>query len=113
MTTASATVTAPRSRPKPPARTPTVAITRALRAIGLVNQGPYRQFAVRGCYLKSQRLYTFAFAFMPHDDAVIVENASLIERLTAAEGWPFRVSVTTFFNSTLSEYRNHVTVENR
>jgi hypothetical protein len=71
-------------------KSPTVAITRVLKGLGLV-QGV--DFRVAGHYENGERLYTFAYTLDRRANRVIAENADMIESLTFGTDFPFTVSV--------------------
>ncbi|MEU0181455.1 hypothetical protein ABZ312_09725 [Streptomyces sp. NPDC006207] len=77
----------------PPARTPSVAIARVLRGLGLA-QGTGRDFKVVGEYRNGERNATTVLLLSRHGDEVAAQHADEIERLAAEAGWAFRVSVT-------------------
>ncbi|MEU2264984.1 hypothetical protein ABZ568_00720 [Streptomyces olindensis] len=77
----------------PPASTPTVAIARVLRRLGLT-QGKGGDFRVTGDYRNGERIGTYVLTLSRHADEVIAEHADDIERWAAEDGgWSFRVSV--------------------
>lgn len=73
------------------AKTPTVAVARVLRGLGL-KQG--EDFRVTGFYQSRQRTGTFVILFNRYADKLVSDRADDIERLTSEAGYPFRVSVT-------------------
>lgn len=77
-----------------PAKTPTVAIARVLRSLGLV-QG--RDFRVRGKYqghgADRERIGTHVAVLSQVADKVIADNADRIEQEAGQAGFSFRVSV--------------------
>jgi hypothetical protein len=75
------------------AKTPTTAITRALRSVGLT---PGKDFRVTGQRENGERKYTFAYVLTLDAGRVIAEHADEIERVSAAAGFPFTVSVRYF-----------------
>ncbi|MFI8932456.1 hypothetical protein ACIG3E_32930 [Streptomyces sp. NPDC053474] len=80
-----------------PARTPAVAIGRALRALGLA-QGQGRDFAVRGLYQRTargrERTATVVRTSTCRAERVIARNADAIEAAVLADGgWRLTVSV--------------------
>lgn len=76
------------------AKTPTVAIARVLRSLGL-EQG--KDFRVRGQYqgtgANRERTGTYVAVLTAHADQVVADNADRIEELSAASGYAFRVSI--------------------
>lgn len=74
------------------AKTPSVAIARALRAIGL-KQGRGKDFAVTGMYEKGERQYTYIVEYTADATRAIVAHADQIEALAAQEGFSFVVSI--------------------
>lgn len=72
------------------AKTPTVAVARVLRSLGL-KQG--EDFRVTGFYQNRERVGTFVVVFNKATDEVIAANADEIVRLTGEAGYGFRVSV--------------------
>ncbi|MEV5007309.1 hypothetical protein [Streptomyces sp. NPDC055692] len=76
----------------PAPSSPTVAIARVLRGLGLT-QGRGCDFRVTGDYRNGERIGTYVLSLTRHTDEVIAEHADEIERLTAETGWTFRVSV--------------------
>jgi len=78
----------------PPAKTPTVAVTRALRRMGLTNRGPRKDFGIIGHYNRAgERLYTLVVIYSAHAARVVADCADRIEELTSEAGFSFRVSV--------------------
>lgn len=75
-----------------PAKTPTVAVARALRSLGLT-QGRGKDFTVTGMYHRGERAYTYVVFYRPEADQVAADAAQDIETLTAESGFPFRVRV--------------------
>ncbi|WP_157247870.1 hypothetical protein [Nonomuraea typhae] len=79
-----------------PAKTPTIAIARALRSIGLVQgrdfkvEGVYRRCTAYGERIK-ERTGTQVSLFGTHAERVVWERAEEIERYTQAEGYTFGV----------------------
>jgi hypothetical protein len=71
-------------------KTPTVAVQRVLKTLGLV-QG--RDFRVTGHYVNGERRYTFAYTLTEKAARVVADNADMIEEMTALARCPFRVSV--------------------
>lgn len=78
----------------PTARTPSIAIARALRRLGLT-QGRGKDFRVEGRYNKSgERVATYVLTLNQHADETIAAHADDIERWAAEDGgWSFTVSV--------------------
>jgi hypothetical protein len=74
-----------------PAKTPTVAIARILRDMGL-KQGLHGDFAVRGYSERGERLGTMVVLYTRAANILIDERADEIERLSEESGWVFRVS---------------------
>ncbi|MFC8887546.1 hypothetical protein [Streptomyces cinereoruber] len=77
---------------RPPPKTPTVAIARVLRALGLT-QGRGCDFRIEGAYRNGERTGTYVLVLTRHADEVIAAHADDVERLTAEAGWAFRVSI--------------------
>ncbi|MFI9026340.1 hypothetical protein [Streptomyces sp. NPDC053560] len=75
-----------------PPSTPTVAIARILRDLGLV-QGRGCDFRVVGDYRNGERIGTYVLPLSRRADATIADRADDIERLAAEGPYPFRVSV--------------------
>ena len=75
-----------------PAKTPTTAIARTLRDLGLA-QGKSGDFVVRGHYEAGERRHTFVALLTRHADEVVAARADLIEERTDRTGFPFTVSV--------------------
>lgn len=73
-----------------PPRTPTVAIARILRGLGLVQGDDFR---VTGDYRNGERIGTFVLALSRHADETIAAHADEIERLANEGPFAFRVSV--------------------
>ncbi|MCX4550568.1 MULTISPECIES: hypothetical protein [unclassified Streptomyces] len=73
-----------------PPKTPTVAIARILRGLGLAQGGDFR---VTGDYRNGERIGTFVLTLSHHADETVVANADEIERLAGEGPFPFRVSV--------------------
>ncbi|MGA5497744.1 hypothetical protein ACPCSP_25610 [Streptomyces cinereoruber] len=76
----------------PPPKTPTVAIARVLRGLGLT-QGRGCDFRVEGDYRNGERIGTYVLVLTRHADETIAAHADDIERLTGESGWAFRVSI--------------------
>ncbi|WP_206308744.1 hypothetical protein [Streptomyces sp. A1136] len=76
--------------PSTPPRTPTVAIARILRGLGLVQGDDFR---VTGDYRNGERIGTFVLALSRHADETIAAHADEIERLADEGPFAFRVSV--------------------
>ncbi|MFE7214578.1 hypothetical protein ACFU93_32480 [Streptomyces sp. NPDC057611] len=76
----------------PAPSSPTVAIARVLRDLGLT-QGRGCDFRVTGDYRNGERIGTYVLSLTRHADEVIAEHADEIERLSDETGWAFRVSV--------------------
>lgn len=76
----------------PPPRTPSVAVARVLRDLGLT-QGPGKDFRVEGAYRGGERVGTWVSALTRHADETIAARADEIERRLAVGPFPFRVSV--------------------
>ncbi|WP_327123698.1 hypothetical protein [Streptomyces sp. NBC_01727] len=76
--------------PTAPPKTPTVAIARILRGLGLA-QG--HDFRVTGDYRTGERIGTFVLPLTRHADETIAANADEIERLADEGPYAFRVSV--------------------
>lgn len=73
-----------------PAKTPTVAIARALRSVGL-KQGD--DFRVKGEYAAGMRVGTVAVIRSAKANQTVADNADLIEQRTADEGFHVNVSI--------------------
>jgi len=87
------------ARKPAPAKTPTVAVARALRALGLQQRGGAgrRDFSVTGQYNSAgERLYTLVILYSREANNTVARHADAIEAATDAEGFPFRVSVYNF-----------------
>jgi DNA-binding PadR family transcriptional regulator len=76
----------------PPPKTPTVAIARVLRDLGLT-QGPGNDFRMEGAYRNGERIGTYVLVLGRHAEEVIAEHADAIEAQAGAAGYAFRVSV--------------------
>ncbi|BBA98324.1 hypothetical protein RVR_4463 [Actinacidiphila reveromycinica] len=75
------------------ARTPTIALARALRRAGLA-QGRGKDFRVEGQYRDGERVATYALLLTQHADETVAAHADDIERWTSEDGgWSFTVSV--------------------
>lgn len=85
-------------RKLPPAKSSTVAITRALKSVGLK---PGVDFRVTGHNDAGVRLYTFAYSLTLEAGRAMADNADAIETAAAAEGFPFKVSVRYYEGSVL------------
>jgi hypothetical protein len=72
--------------------TPTVAIARELRRLGL-KQGAAGDFTVAGHYERGERRFTYVNVFSKEAERLLVEHADEIEERTANGPFPFRVSV--------------------
>ncbi|WP_086859784.1 hypothetical protein [Streptomyces milbemycinicus] len=76
-----------------PASSPTVAIARVLRRLGLV-QGRRGDFRVTGFYRNGERDHTYVVLYSRHAEEVCAAHADEIEQTVEADGgWCFRVSV--------------------
>ncbi len=75
-----------------PAKTPTIAVSRALVRAGL-EQGKGKDFQVKGRYRNGERQFTYVSVHTERAEAVIADRADDIERWTDEAGFPFRVSV--------------------
>ncbi|MEW2631638.1 hypothetical protein AB0903_08255 [Streptomyces sp. NPDC048389] len=75
--------------------TPTVAIARELRRLGLA-QGAGKDFRVAGHYVNGERHHTYVLLLTRHANEVVAANADLIEERTGEGPFPFRVSVRYF-----------------
>jgi hypothetical protein len=75
-----------------PAKTPTTAVARALRDLGL-NQGKGKDFRVVGHYQRGERRSTYVIVLNAAAEQTIADNADLIEHRTEMQGYPFTVSV--------------------
>ncbi|KPI33310.1 hypothetical protein OV450_1398 [Actinobacteria bacterium OV450] len=78
-----------------PPRTPTVAIARILRGLGLT-QGRGCDFRVEGEYRNGERTGTYVLVLARHADETIAAHADEIEHLADEAGFAFRVSVRYF-----------------
>ncbi|MEH0579062.1 MULTISPECIES: hypothetical protein [Streptomyces] len=77
----------------PTAPSPTVAIARVLRRLGLV-QGRGGDFRVTGEYRNGERICTYVVTLTRHADETIAQHADDVERWASEDGgWSFRVSV--------------------
>jgi hypothetical protein len=76
----------------PPAKTPTTAVARALRDLGL-KQGKGKDFRVAGHYQRGERRSTYVVVLNTAAEQTIADNADLIEHRTEIQGYPFTVSV--------------------
>ncbi|MFJ3249110.1 DUF3560 domain-containing protein [Streptomyces sp. NPDC086782] len=75
------------------ATTPSIAIARALRRLGLT-QGKGKDFRVEGQYRNGERISTYVLTLTQHADETIAAHADDIERWTSEDGgWAFTVSV--------------------
>ncbi|WP_228980183.1 DUF3560 domain-containing protein [Streptomyces sp. DH12] len=75
------------------ARTPSVAIARALRRLGLT-QGRGKDFRVEGEYRDGERVATYVLTLTQHADETVAAHADDIERWASEDGgWSFKVSV--------------------
>ena len=72
--------------------TPTVAIARELRRLGL-KQGTSGDFTVTGHYRNAERLFTYVTVLSKAAERLLAEHADAIERRTATGPFPFMVSV--------------------
>lgn len=75
-----------------PAKTPSIALSRALKRAGL-EAGKGNDFQVKGRYRNGERLFTFIRTRSDRAAAVIAERADDIERWTDQDGYPFKVSI--------------------
>jgi hypothetical protein len=78
----------------PPAKTPSIAIARALRRLGLT-QGKGKDFRVEGEYNKAgERVRTYALLLTGHADETVAARADDIERWVSEDGnWAVTVNV--------------------
>ncbi|PWI16005.1 hypothetical protein DI272_18915 [Streptomyces sp. Act143] len=78
----------------PPAKSPSIALARALRRLGLT-QGQGKDFRVDGDYNKAgERVRTYALLLTAHADETAAAHADDIERWTEEDGgWSFTVCV--------------------
>ncbi|MFG3287299.1 hypothetical protein ACGF3G_00555 [Streptomyces sp. NPDC048179] len=76
-----------------PAKTPTVAIARILRGLGLTQGRGGKDFSVTGFYVNGERRHTYVVAYSRHAEEVIAAHADEIEAAANAAGWCFYVSV--------------------
>ncbi|MGW6391176.1 DUF3560 domain-containing protein [Streptomyces sp. NPDC055103] len=75
------------------ARTPSIAIARALRRVGLT-QGCGKDFRVEGEYRNGERIATYVLTLTRHADETVAAHADDIERWASEDGgWSFKVSV--------------------
>ncbi|WP_381792929.1 DUF3560 domain-containing protein [Streptomyces niveus] len=75
------------------ARTPSIAIARALRRAGLA-QGRGKDFRVEGEYRNGERVATYVLTLTQHADETVAARADDIERWASEDGgWSFKVSV--------------------
>lgn len=75
------------------ARTPSIAIARALRRLGLT-QGRGKDFRVEGEYRDGERIATYVLTLTKHADETVAAHADDIERWASEDGgWSFKVSV--------------------
>lgn len=82
------------ARKPAPAKTPTVALVRVLKSLGMTNRGIDRNFRIFGHYnSEGERLHTLAVIFDADAERLAAEHADDIERLTRESGFPFRVAV--------------------
>uniref|UniRef100_UPI00117CBA2A hypothetical protein n=1 Tax=Streptomyces griseus TaxID=1911 RepID=UPI00117CBA2A len=73
-----------------PPRTPTVAIARVLRSLGLTQGSDFR---VTGDYSNGERTGTYVLVLSGKARDLIAAQADEIERLSAETPYPFRVSL--------------------
>lgn len=83
----------PTVAPTAPPRTPTVALARELRRLGL---GQGTDFRVAGHYVRGERRFTYADLLNAHARQVVADNADAMEAALAAGPFPFTVSVRYF-----------------
>ncbi|MYR55029.1 DUF3560 domain-containing protein [Streptomyces sp. SID625] len=78
----------------PPAKTPSIALGRALRRLGLT-QGKGKDFRIDGDYNDAgERIRTYALLLTAHADETVAARADDIERWTGDDGgWSFTVCV--------------------
>jgi hypothetical protein len=76
-----------------PAKTPTVAIARILRGLGLTQGRGGKDFRVGGEYRNGERQYTYVVAYSRRAEEVIAAHADEIEARADEAGFSFRVSV--------------------
>jgi hypothetical protein len=76
----------------PAPRTPSVAIARALRALGL-EQGRGKDFRVTGHYENGERRHTYVLLLTRHAEDVVTANADRIEQAPELGGYAFKVSI--------------------
>ncbi|NDK24682.1 DUF3560 domain-containing protein [Streptomyces sp. TR1341] len=75
------------------ARTPSIAIARALRRLGLT-QGRGKDFRVEGEYRNGERVATYVLTLTQHADETIAAHADDVERWASEDGgWSFTVCV--------------------
>ncbi|WP_327596941.1 DUF6884 domain-containing protein [Streptomyces chartreusis] len=72
--------------------TPTVAIARELRRLGL-KQGAMGDFTVAGHYVRKERRFSYVTVTSKEAERLLVEHADEIEERTANGPFPFKVSV--------------------
>ncbi|MDH6489628.1 DUF6884 domain-containing protein [Streptomyces sp. SAI-127] len=72
--------------------TPTVAIARELRRLGL-KQGRGGDFTVAGDYVNGERRFTYVTLYRREAEVLVAERADEIEERTANGPFPFKVSV--------------------
>ncbi|MFE7933395.1 DUF6884 domain-containing protein [Streptomyces sp. NPDC057456] len=85
--------------------TPTVAIARTLRRLGL-EQGHGKDFRVEGAYRNGVRLHTFVLLLTRHAEEVVAANADRIEEAPELGGYAFTVSVRYFNGRAVPSVRN-------
>ncbi|MEU1853925.1 DUF3560 domain-containing protein [Streptomyces sp. NPDC019990] len=91
----------------PIAKTPSIAIARALRRLGLT-QGKGNDFRVEGEYKNGDRVCTYVLLLTPHAEESVAARADDIERWAAGDGgWDFTVNVRYSTNG-----RPHCTISN-
>lgn len=87
------------------AATPGTAMTRALRELGLTNRRHrdkcgvttrFHEFRVVGVYRRGQRDFTVIAFYTRRAEAVVLENADIVERRCRELGWPVRVRTHTY-----------------
>ncbi|MDA5279873.1 hypothetical protein [Streptomyces sp. Isolate_45] len=76
----------------PTAKTPTVAIARVLRELGL-QQGRSKDFRIIGLYVNGERDHTHVVLLSREAENVVAANADRIEERTGRGPYPFTVSV--------------------
>ncbi|MFK0063383.1 DUF6884 domain-containing protein [Streptomyces werraensis] len=89
----------------PTPSTPTVAIARELRRLGL-KQGRRGDFTVAGHYRNGERQFTYVTVFSKEGERLVAERADEIEERTAQGPYPFKVSVRYVGNVPFTDIHN-------